>query len=56
MGKLTALGIKNLKAPGRYSDGEGLMLKDAGPAKGDGFSQFNMTDAGEISGLAHSQT
>lgn len=34
MGKLTALGIKNLKKPGRYSDGEGLMLKFAGSGKG----------------------
>lgn len=33
MGKLTALGIKNLKKPGRYSDGEGLMLKFAGAGK-----------------------
>jgi len=34
MGKLTALGIKNLKKPGRYSDGEGLMLKFAGAGRG----------------------
>jgi|TARA_B100000029_G_scaffold100449_1_gene90652 integrase len=34
MAKLTALGIKNLKKPGRYSDGEGLILKFAGPGKG----------------------
>jgi integrase len=26
MGKLTAMGIKSLKEPGRYTDGEGLML------------------------------
>ncbi|WP_298308297.1 integrase arm-type DNA-binding domain-containing protein [uncultured Erythrobacter sp.] len=37
MGKLTALGIKNLKEPGRYSDGEGLILKYAGPGKGSWF-------------------
>lgn len=34
MGKLTALGIKNLKEPGRYSDGEGLILKFSRPGKG----------------------
>lgn len=34
MGKLTALGIRNLKEPGRYSDGEGLILKFAGSGKG----------------------
>jgi hypothetical protein len=34
MGKLTALGIKNLKQPGRYSDGEGLVLKFVGEGKG----------------------
>lgn len=34
MGKLTALGVKNLTAPGRYSDGEGLILKLAGKGKG----------------------
>jgi hypothetical protein len=27
MGKLSAIAIKNLKEPGRYSDGEGLILK-----------------------------
>lgn len=32
MGKLTAMGVKNLTEPGRYSDGEGLILKLA--AKG----------------------
>ncbi|MFV0643372.1 MAG: tyrosine-type recombinase/integrase [Sphingomonadaceae bacterium] len=34
MGKLTALRIRNLKEPGRYSDGEGLVLKFAGNGKG----------------------
>lgn len=34
MGKLTAVGIRNLKQPGRYSDGEGLILKFAGGGKG----------------------
>lgn len=36
MGKLSVLGIRNLnlKDPGRYSDGEGLILKLAGPGKG----------------------
>ena len=34
MGKLTSVGIKNLKEPGRYSDGEGLILKFAGSGKG----------------------
>ncbi len=34
MGKLTAIGIKHLKEPGRYSDGEGLILKLAAPARG----------------------
>jgi hypothetical protein len=33
MGKLTAVGIRNLKEPGRYSDGEGLILKFAGSGK-----------------------
>jgi hypothetical protein len=26
MGKLTAVAVRNLKEPGRYSDGQGLML------------------------------
>lgn len=34
MGKLTSIGIKNLKEPGRYSDGEGLILKFSGPGTG----------------------
>lgn len=34
MGKLTAMGVKNLVEPGRYSDGEGLILKLAGKGKG----------------------
>lgn len=34
MGKLTAMGVKNLAEPGRYSDGEGLILKLAGKGKG----------------------
>jgi integrase len=34
MGKLTALGIRGLKEPGRYSDGEGLILKLISPGKG----------------------
>ncbi|MGB3794737.1 MAG: integrase arm-type DNA-binding domain-containing protein [Alteraurantiacibacter sp.] len=34
MGNLTASGIKNLKKPGRYSDGEGLILKFRGSGKG----------------------
>lgn len=34
MGNLTASGIKSLKKPGRYSDGEGQILKFRGPGKG----------------------
>lgn len=34
MGKLTAMGVKNLTEPGRYSDGEGLILKLAAKDKG----------------------
>jgi integrase len=34
MSKLTAVAIRNLKEPGRYSDGEGLILKFVGPGKG----------------------
>jgi len=34
MGKLTAMGVKNLIEPGRYSDGEGLILKLSGKGKG----------------------
>lgn len=34
MGKLTALQIRNLKEPGRYSDGDGLTLVFKGPQKG----------------------
>ncbi len=34
MGKLTAMGVKNLAEPGRYSDGEGLILKLAAKGKG----------------------
>lgn len=34
MGKLSALAVKNLKEPGRYSDGEGLILKLAAQGRG----------------------
>lgn len=34
MGKLTAIQIRNLKEPGRYSNGEGLILKLAAPGRG----------------------
>jgi integrase len=34
MGKLSAIAIKNLKEPGRYSDGEGLILKLAAQGRG----------------------
>lgn len=34
MGKLTATGLRNLKEPGRYADGDGLMLRLVGPGKG----------------------
>ena len=34
MGKLTAMRVKNLVEPGRYSDGEGLILKLAAKGKG----------------------
>ncbi|MCW1384847.1 tyrosine-type recombinase/integrase [Novosphingobium sp. KCTC 2891] len=34
MGNLTALKVRNLKEPGRYSDGDGLILDLAGAGKG----------------------
>jgi len=34
MGKLSAIAVKNLKEPGRYSDGEGLILKLAAQGRG----------------------
>ena len=34
MGNLTALKIRSLKEPGRYSDGEGLILVLSGPGRG----------------------
>lgn len=34
MGRLTPLQIRNLKEPGRYSDGDGLYLEWTGPDKG----------------------
>jgi integrase len=34
MGKLTAVQIRSLKEPGRYSDGEGLILNLTGPGRG----------------------
>lgn len=34
MGKLSALAVKNLKEPGRHSDGEGLILKLAAQGRG----------------------
>ncbi|MEO0420284.1 MAG: Arm DNA-binding domain-containing protein [Pseudomonadota bacterium] len=34
MGKLAAMGVKNLTEPGRYSDGEGLIPKLAAKGKG----------------------
>lgn len=34
MGKLTAVQIRNLREPGRYSDGEGLILNLVGPGRG----------------------
>jgi hypothetical protein len=33
MGKLSAVQIKNLKEPGRYSDGEGLILRLTAPGR-----------------------
>lgn len=36
MGKLSAIAVKNLKEPGRYSDGEGLILKLAAQGRGSG--------------------
>lgn len=35
MGKLTALGIRNLKTPGSYSDGGGLVLRFRGAGRGE---------------------
>lgn len=37
MAKLTAVQIKNLKEPGRYSDGEGLVLNLSAPGRGHWF-------------------
>jgi integrase len=34
MGKLSAVQVRNLKEPGRYSDGEGLILQLYGPGRG----------------------
>lgn len=34
MGKLTAVQVRNLREPGRYSDGEGLILKFFGSGRG----------------------
>ena len=34
MGNLTAIQVKNLRSPGRYSDGEGLILELSGPGRG----------------------
>ena len=34
MGKLSAIAVKNLKEPGRYSDGEGLILKLSAQGRG----------------------
>ena len=34
MGKLSAVQIRNLKEPGRYSDGEGLILRLVAPGRG----------------------
>ncbi|NML94017.1 Arm DNA-binding domain-containing protein [Novosphingobium olei] len=34
MGNLTALKIRSLQKPGRYSDGGGLILDYSGPGKG----------------------
>lgn len=34
MGKLSAVQIRNLKEPGRYSDGDGLILQLYGPGRG----------------------
>lgn len=34
MGNLTAIRIRNLREPGRYSDGEGLILNLVGPGRG----------------------
>ena len=34
MGNLSALKIKSLKEPGRYSDGDGLILDLKGPGRG----------------------
>ena len=34
MGKLTAVQIRNFREPGRYSDGDGLILNLVGPGRG----------------------
>lgn len=34
MGNLTAIKVRNLKEPGRYLDGDGLMLDLTGQGKG----------------------
>ena len=47
MGKLTAMGVKNLTEPGRYSDGEGLILKLAAKGKGAGLSAFRPMESAE---------
>ena len=40
MGNLTALKIRSLKEPGRYSDGEGLILVLSGPGRGSWIVRF----------------
>lgn len=42
MAKLTAVQIKNLKEPGRYSDGEGLVLNLSAPGRGHWFVRVQM--------------
>jgi Type ISP C-terminal specificity domain len=47
MGKLTALHIRNLREPGRYSDGDGLTLVVKGPQKPIGYCEPRYQAGGE---------
>jgi len=42
VGRLTALKIRSLKEPGRYSDGDGLLLELIAGVRGGGFYEFSL--------------
>lgn len=56
MGKLNPLLVRNVKEPGRYSDGDGLILEVRPGGSKAGLLDCKRTDGDAITGLARSKT